>query len=239
MRYFLTIAASDTSGGAGIQQDLKMANKHGFWGLSIVTALTAQDFNNVYSMEPVAEKMIIDQCDAIFKNYEISAIKIGVIPNLAIAQHISRYLLNLKCPIVYDPVIKSTSGYDFASVESYEIIKTLCNYATVFTPNIPELEFLKNKMDIYSLKQLQSALRCSVYLKGGHGLEDSITEYLITSNRMAEFSFQRQKWHYTHGTGCAFASLLSMFLVDNEINKACELAHENLVMEYDKIFLTK
>ena len=230
MKYFLTIAASDTSGGAGIQQDLKMAQKLGFWGLSIITALTAQDLNKVYSMEVVSEKILIDQCEVIFQNFNINAVKIGVVPSVAFAQIIHKYLKKLDSPVVFDPVIKSSSGFEFSRTEVIDIIKILCDVSTVITPNIPELDFIKeNLFRTDDLQLLQKELGCSVYLKGGHGISGEIREFLITDKGIKYFTYPKYNWKYSHGTGCTFSSLLSMLMVDNDIKTACEMAQDILV----------
>ena len=230
MKNFLTLAASDTSGGAGIQQDLKMAQRLDFWGLSIITALTAQDLNKVYSMEVVSDKMLIDQCEAIFHNFSISAVKIGVVPSVAFAQIMHKFLKKLDCPVVFDPVIRSSSGFEFSKSEGFDIIKILCDVSTVITPNIPEMDFIRGNMcGTDDLQQIQKELGCSVYLKGGHSISGDIKEFLITDKGIKEFLYPKYDWKYSHGTGCTFSSILSILMVDIDIERACELAQDKLV----------
>ena len=226
MRYFLTIAASDSSGGAGIQQDLKMAQRMGFWGLSAVTAVTAQSFDKFLFMEEVSEKAFISQLDVIFNNFHISAIKIGVIPSIRFAEIIVDYLQKVNCPIVYDPVIKSSSGYSFQKDDPIEIVKILAEKVTIITPNIPEYQLIIPH---------SSLLTTNYYVKGGHQSSQSIIEYLLIGDKKTRFSYKRLKWDYSRGTGCAFSSLLSMFLVDNDIMKACKSARRELVKFYSKM----
>ena len=227
-KYFLTIAAADTSGGAGITQDLKMAQTLSFWGLSVITAITAQDFQKVYSMETVSEKIYVAQLKQIFEAFKISAIKIGVIPNQKFAEILADFISQCSCPIVYDPVILSTSNFSFAGSEIDEIIKSIWQKCTVITPNIPEWEYI-------SKLKINTPQKPAIYLKGGHSTDNKIIEHLYIDEKMHKYIYDRYKWEYTHGTGCAFSSLLSMLLVDNDIKTACEKAREYVVKFYEEI----
>jgi len=231
--YFLTIAASDTSGGAGIQQDLKMAQLLGFWGLSVITAITAQDFSSVYQLESVSEEMFVAQLKAVTNSFDISAVKIGVVPSLRFAELLVDYLKHLSCPIVYDPVIASTSGYIFTPQDTYTMIKTICSIATVITPNIPELKLFIGDDWKDNILSLADTFGCAVYVKGGHCESDQIDEFLVQIDKPVQnFSFDKHEWKYTHGTGCTFSSLLSMFLAIYDLPQACLKAREKLVEVY-------
>ena len=232
MNFFLTIAASDSSGGAGIQQDLKMAQRTGFWGLSAVTAITSQDFHNVYIIEFLKEKVIETQLKNIFKSFKISAIKIGVLPSIRFAKIISQYLNSVDCPKVYDPVYKSSSGHCLLTDEPKEIFQIISPHCTVITPNIPEFEFYYDTDIKSALKNFKG--KPNIYLKGGHSTENKIIEYLFYKNTLKHFAYERSNWVYNKGTGCAFSSLLSMYLVDNEIEIACQKARRDLVQFYDE-----
>jgi len=227
LKTFLTIAASDSSGGAGIQQDLKMAHLLDFWGVSVVTAITAQGLLKVHSYQTVSEAIMEAQIKVILAEFQVDAIKIGVVPSLRFAQIIAKYLTGIKAPIVYDPVLKASSGFDFAPHDAREIIATLCSVSTIITPNLPELEFYVGKD--YDICNLAEAFRCGVYVKGGHGNVDSITEHLVYEGCVYSFEYERHNWSYTHGTGCTFSSLLSMCMVSLPIQEACQKAHERLV----------
>ena len=237
MRYFLSIAASDTSSGAGIQQDLKMAEKLGFWSLSVISALTSQNFSKISGIEIVNPIFFKDQLDIIFDSFDISAVKIGVIPTIEIALILRKYLDKSKYPIVFDPVIKSSSNYDLMKDDPVEIIEILSSLSTVTTPNIPEFEYLiKKDINDNSLKEIFNRYKSEYfYIKGGHSIQDTIQEYLISINMMKKYEYQRFNWEYTHGTGCAFSSLLSMYLIDNDIEVACVKAREMLVEVFTSI----
>jgi len=227
LKTFLTIAASDSSGGAGIQQDIKMAQLLDFWGVSVVTAITAQDRYRVHSYHIVSEAIMRGQLEAVFADFHFDAVKIGVVPSLSFAKMIAEYLQTLKCPIVYDPVLASSSGFQFTPNDAREITQTLCSVATIVTPNLPELEFYAGKD--YDIASLSKTFGCGVYIKGGHNSGDSITEHLIYNGQVYNFQYKRCNWNYTHGTGCTFSSLLSMYMATLPIQEACTKAHNVLV----------
>jgi len=246
MNTFLSIAAADTSGGAGIQQDLKMAQLLGFWGVNVITALTAQSFEKVYHLEPVSEDMFIKQLEVVIDSFDISAVKIGVVPSLRFAELIVESIKKIghhkwcpyrngqNRPIVYDPVLASTSGFVFTPENAREMIKTICSVATVITPNIPELCFMYGDDWEKNIESLADTFGCAVYVKGGHGESDVITEHLIQKEGVTHhFLYDKYDWKYSHGTGCAFSSLLSMSMVDNDLPTACVLAREKLVEVYN------
>ena len=220
-KYFLSIAATDTSSASGIQQDLRMSQRLGFWGLSAITAITSQSFNSAESIDILSEKTFQSQLEIIFKNFEISAIKIGVLPTIRMANILIKYLDSINCPVVYDPVSATSSGMDLLSDNISDIYKVLQSKCTVVTPNLPEYKVIK---DVNS--------SCYIYIKGGHSDKSKIVEYLISGEHETKFEFERHNWTYSRGTGCAFSSLLSMYLVDNKVEIACRKAHETLVEIY-------
>jgi hydroxymethylpyrimidine/phosphomethylpyrimidine kinase len=245
MKYFLSIAASDSSGGAGIQQDMKMAQILSFWGLSIVTAITAQNLQKVFAMESVSPDILMSQCDSIFSHFDISAVKIGVIPSLRFAETLAPYLSKLSCPIVYDPVIISSSGFSFMTSpdECRDMIRLVASISTVVTPNIPEIEYiLQQKLADIDISDIAIRLNATTYLKGGHSSGDDIVEYLVNrisgtedispSGHTQKITYPRYKWDYSHGTGCTFSSLLSMYMVDHDIVTASQKARNTLVEIY-------
>ena len=236
MRYFLTIAASDTSGGAGAQQDLKMAQMTGFWGLSVLTAITAQNLQKVSFIQNIEDNVFVAQLEAIFSSFDISAIKIGVLPSTKKAEILTKYLKKIKCPVVYDPVFKSTSGYTFSNDEPIEILKVISKHCTVITPNTLEFEYIFGSKiiskEVFNLNPLQNT---AFYIKGGHAEREIVPEYLLFDQEIKTFEYERLDWKYSHGTGCAFSSLLSMYLVENEIVEACVKARKKLVKFYEDI----
>ena len=216
-----------------------MAHRRGFWGLSVVTAITSQSFGNAEHIEFVSEKTFISQLKIIFNSFQISAIKIGVLPKKSFAIELLKYLNEVKCPIVFDPVINSSSGFCLLEDEPKEIFNILKPYCSVITPNIPEFEyFFDNRADIFTLSK-SSAIsmmddpEISIYLKGGHGQSDNIIEYLYHKQSLTKFEYEKKKWNFSRGTGCAFSSLLSMYLVENEMEEACRKAREELVEYFD------
>ncbi len=233
MKYFLSIAASDPSGGAGIQQDLKVAKYYGFWGLSVVTALTVQDFNKVYAIYPVENKILEDQLKCIFKAFTPDCIKIGLITDIEQLDLLSFYLNKYKPFTVLDPVFKSSSGFDFIKKDYIDHLKTcLLNQIDIITPNCNELSLLLEenisdyKEALIATKDFAKHYRCQFYLKGGHFSDQQIKEAFVSSNVVIEFLHPRKSWKYAHGTGCAFSSALAINqIIHHDIKKALHESH--------------
>lgn len=246
MKYFLTIAASDTSGGAGIQQDLRMCFLSKLWGLSVITANTAQDFYKACHHETVSFETFKYQLDTVISSFNLSAIKIGVVPCIKMAKYLNYHLKKLSIPIIFDPVLKSSSGYNFSRDSAVDIFYAITHQMgsnMIITPNIPELEYLTEKSirsqeDINTaVKLLKAKIDCSIYIKGGHFTDKSVHETLFLNDKTYIFSFKRQRWAYSHGTGCAFSSLLAINLViyKNDYEKAVNKSHKALVKFYKHI----
>ena len=252
--FFLSIAASDSSGSAGIQQDLKMAERTGFWGLNAVTAVTSQSFWEADFIEIVSEKIFFSQLKIIFNSFKISAIKIGVLPKKRFASILLEFLDTVNCPIVYDPVFKTSSGLELYEEDPKDIFNIISPKCTVITPNIPEFEYFFPDLASYFVskeyiltdndwtewilsKQETGGDYPAIYLKGGHSNEKKIIEYLYHKQSITKFEYDRKKWKYSRGTGCSFSSLLSMYLVNNDLKTACRLANETLVRYYEDIEL--
>ena len=139
MEIVLTIAGSDPSGGAGIQQDLKVITAHGCYGATVITALTSQNTQGVQSSMPVPPDVVASQLQAVLSDLHLSAIKIGMIPDKAVAQVIVEALKEVQVPIIYDPVMISTSGYQLMSSDAINYIaEQLFPLCTLVTPNLPE-----------------------------------------------------------------------------------------------------
>ncbi|HOE91662.1 MAG TPA: hydroxymethylpyrimidine/phosphomethylpyrimidine kinase [Candidatus Cloacimonadota bacterium] len=233
MSYFLTIAASDTSGGAGVYQDLKVAQYYGFWGLSALTAITSQDFNNVYSVTPLEKEVFEKQLQCLLKSFKPDCIKIGLVPNIEILDIIYHYLQKIETYVVLDPVFQSSSGFDFID-DSYIALlkKSLSDCVSVITPNSNELAMLigeKNldyKRAIEAAKMIVKQYNCDLYVKGGHFSGNLIQEAYISKNDCHGFEYARRHWAYSHGTGCAFSSALAINRVlHTDIKKVLQESH--------------
>lgn len=221
----LTIAGSDSIGGAGIQADIKTATALGVYVMSAVTAVTAQNSTGVKGVEAVPLQMLGLQLDSILTDFIPDAVKIGMVPTAehaaVIADALERYSpLN----IVADTVMSASSGVELSTSESITVFKQrIFPIATLITPNIPEAEILiSQKIDnqedqIRIATALLNQYRCrGVLLKGGHLSGDRMTDILAireeTGTRIIKFGHPRIATHNTHGTGCTLSSAIASFL---------------------------
>lgn len=212
----LTIAGSDSSGGAGIQADLKTMQANGVFGMSAVTALTAQNTTGVTSIMNVTPDILADQIDAVFTDIRPQAVKIGMVsvPELinVIADKLEFYRAE---NVVLDPVMVATSGAKLISDDAVDVLTgRLFPLAKLITPNIPETEALTG-MSIRSKEDMESAARkiyekygCSVLVKGGHSINDA-NDMLFDGENVSWFSGERIENPNTHGTGCTLSSAIA------------------------------
>jgi len=246
MNYFMTIAASDNSGGAGIQQDLKVADRLGFWGLSVITGITIQNFTGLDSIYPLPLDLIKEQFLKNIKSFKVDVIKIGALCSPEITELITDLLREHYSGIVIvDPVLAPTKGKSFIPESQIAVYKNLLKQTTILTPNKHELEQLTlGKAETYPeaislAHELVKQTNCNVYIKGGHFTSpqsDEIKEYLITPNQETLFTKPKQLFSYSHGTGCFFASALACYLVKyNDMVKACKMATKEVSLFYETV----
>ncbi|MBP5612748.1 MAG: bifunctional hydroxymethylpyrimidine kinase/phosphomethylpyrimidine kinase [Bacteroidales bacterium] len=219
----LTIAGSDSCGGAGIQADIKTISSLGLYAASAITAVTAQNTMGVRSIETVSPAMLSAQIEAVLEDFDVKAIKIGMIYNSENVTAIKKSLLkcNYQGPIVLDPVLVATSGDPLSSDNLINAMKTeLFPMATIVTPNIPEAEALSG-MEVKSIEEMRHAAKKiiadtgvkNVLVKGGHGLGNEMTDLLICSNGMERlFLNLRIETRNTHGTGCTLSSAIASYM---------------------------
>lgn len=216
MRTALTIAGSDSSGGAGIQADIKTMMANGVYAMSAITALTAQNTMGVTGIYEVTTEFLEDQLDSIFTDIVPDAVKIGMVSSQTLIAAISKKLKQYNARnIVVDPVMVSTSGSKLLSDDSIAALKEkLLPIATVLTPNIPEAEVLSG-MKICSAKEMREAAgfisdtyQCAVLLKGGHQLNDA-NDLLYQNGNFKWFYGKRINNPNTHGTGCTLSSAIA------------------------------
>lgn len=222
-RVAMTIAGSDSSGGAGIQADLKTFSSLGLYGASVVTAITAQNTEGVHSQFAIPAEMVCNQIVAVMDDLTPSVVKIGMLANADIVHAVADALRGCNIPIVLDPVIVSTSGHRLLSAEALDVVKQrLLPMATVITPNIPEMEAL-TMMPLGSESEKLEAARYlisigarAVLLKGGHesGAEKRDILYLPTENGILEehMSMPTIPTRNTHGTGCTLSSAIAAYI---------------------------
>ncbi|MDD4278602.1 MAG: bifunctional hydroxymethylpyrimidine kinase/phosphomethylpyrimidine kinase [Candidatus Sumerlaeales bacterium] len=223
LKRVLTIAGSDSGGGAGIQADLKTFSALGTFGMSVITAITAQNTLGVTGVEDVSTEMVAKQMDAIFSDLRPDAVKIGMVSSSAIIRIIANKLdeYHVVDNVVIDPVMVSKSGCNLMHPESRDtLIRCLLPHATVLTPNLPEAEVLTemtlktvDDMKIAAQRLCAMGPRC-VVIKGGHRLDSgsAAVDLMYDGESFAEFSSKRFETSNTHGTGCTFSSAIASWL---------------------------
>lgn len=215
MKKVLTIAGSDSSGGAGIQADLKTMTVHGVFGMSAITALTAQNTVGVQGIFNSTPEFLKQQLDSVFSDIFPDSVKIGMVSGAELIQTIIQSLKEWKAEnIVVDPVMVSTSGGVLLEEEGLENLKELCKIASLVTPNIPEAEALSD-ISIQGKEDMEKAgltlsrdLNTAVLVKGGHGTNDA-NDLLDYGGKLQWFKGQRIENENTHGTGCTLSSAIA------------------------------
>lgn len=236
MKTCLTIAGSDSSGGAGIQADLKTMTVNGVYAMSVITALTAQNTQGVSGILDVSPEFITSQMDAVFTDIYPDAIKIGMVSSPEIVEAIAKSLENYEAKnIVLDPVMVATSGAVLLKEEAMDsLINRLIPLADVITPNIPEGEILagmkiENEDDMEKAAEIiGEKYNCAVLLKGGHKVNDA-NDLLYRKGNFKWFLSERIDNNNTHGTGCTLSSAIAANLAKGEdLNQAIKNAKEYL-----------
>ena len=221
----LTIAGSDSSGGAGIQADLKSFAALGVYGASVITALTAQNTQGVTGIHNVPADFITAQIDAVFSDLDVKAVKIGMVAQLAIIDAIAVGLKRWSPKhVVLDPVMVATSGDRLLAAEAVEALRTkLIPLASLITPNLPEAAALLDEgvavseADIESQGRRLLAMGCpAVLIKGGHGQGAESIDYLVTGNGTLALRAPRVATKNTHGTGCSLSSAVAAGMAKGE-----------------------
>jgi hydroxymethylpyrimidine/phosphomethylpyrimidine kinase len=217
----LTIAGSDSSGGAGIQADLKTFSAFGVYGASAVTALTAQNTLGVHGVHPVPADFVIAQIDAVLADLGVGAIKTGMLATAAIVGAVAgRLAACLEIPVVVDPVMIATSGDNLLATDAIEAVRTrLIPLATLITPNIPEAAALlaqaeaRNEQEQGEQARALLAFGCrAVLLKGGHGSGAEAVDLLVTREAVVRLARTRVATTATHGTGCTLSAAIAALL---------------------------
>lgn len=230
----LTIAGSDSSGGAGIQADIKTMTANGVYAMSAITALTAQNTTGVTGIMEVTPEFLGKQLDSIFTDIFPDAVKIGMVSSAKLIEIIAEKLkfYNAK-NIVVDPVMIATSGSKLIQEEAVEVLKKcLFPQAILLTPNIPEASVLaeisiENEEDmIKAAKIISNKFRCAVLCKGGHSVNDA-NDLLYQNHQYRWFIGERIDNENTHGTGCTLSSGIASNLAKGiDLETSVQLAKE-------------
>ena len=234
MKTALSIAGSDSCGGAGIQADIKTMTMNGVYAMTAITALTAQNTIGVRAIQESTSEFLKQQIDSVFEDIFPDAVKIGMVSSMELIEVIVDRLLFYKAKnIVVDPVMISTSGTNLIKDDSIDSLKQkLFSLATVITPNIPEAEIIinkkiNNKEDMIKIaKLIGDKYNCSVLLKGGHNINDA-DDLLYSNSEFFWFEGRRINNPNTHGTGCTLSSAIASnlakgFTLVESIKKAKE-----------------
>lgn len=216
MRTALSIAGSDSSGGAGIQADIKTMTMNGVFAMSAVTALTAQNTTGVTSVLEATPEFLADELDAVFTDIRPDAVKTGMVASSALIRVIAEKLRLYQAEnIVVDPVMVATSGARLIAEEAVETLTSeLLPLADVVTPNIPEAELLSGRTIttademVAAAKAIHDAYGCAVLLKGGHRVNDA-NDLLYDGAEARWFTGRRIDNPNTHGTGCTLSSAIA------------------------------
>ncbi|MDO5100998.1 MAG: bifunctional hydroxymethylpyrimidine kinase/phosphomethylpyrimidine kinase [Eubacteriales bacterium] len=228
MNAVLSIAGSDCSGGAGIQADLKTIQAMGGYGMTAITALTAQNTIGVQAIYPVTAEFLQQQLDSIFSDIPPQAVKIGMVAVPELIECIAQTLRREKAErIVVDPVMVATSGSSLLEPLAVEVLcRELLPLATVITPNIPEAEVLTGRriQDAAAMeaaaRELHQRFGCAVLCKGGHRIEDA-NDVLVSASGVRWFTGKRIDNPNTHGTGCTLSSAIAAGLaIGNGLEQA-------------------
>lgn len=241
LRCALSIATSDSGSGAGIQADLKTFAAHQVYGLSVLSAITAQNTREVTALGCLDPDLVTAQLQAIYDDIPVAAIKIGLLGNAVNTGRVLDFLTRkyADTPLVLDPVMVSTSGHSFLAREAVEALKKLMALATLITPNLPEAEALAGG-PINSRNDLRAAARMLlgtgakyVLIKGGHGQGRSADDFLLGPEGEKWFQGPRVETINNHGTGCTLSSAICANLalgldLDEAIGRAKDYVTEGL-----------
>lgn len=199
----LVIAGSDSSGGAGIQADIKTITMLGGYAMTAITAITAQNTLGVTAVEALSPELIGAQIDACTDDIGVDAVKIGMLGSAAIGHVVADRLERLTCPVVFDPVMIATSGAVLADAETVAAFERLMGLATLTTPNVPELAALGGEAAM--------AARGVAYLAKGGDADGPVVEdrLVVPGNAPVVWRAERIETRHTHGTGCTLGSAIA------------------------------
>ena len=229
----LIIAGSDSSGGAGIQADIKTVTSLGSYAMTAITAVTSQNTTGVSSIIPIPAKNISKQIEFTSKDIKPDAIKIGMLHSPPVINSVLNSLNKIKIKkIILDPVMVAKGGAKLIDSKSIQILKNkMLKKVSLITPNIPEAEILSNTKIltiedmIIAANKLLSLGAQNVLIKGGHMQSKLVTDIFLNKNEIAKFLSKRHNTRNTHGTGCTLSSAIATFYsCGKTLKKSCEMA---------------
>jgi hydroxymethylpyrimidine/phosphomethylpyrimidine kinase len=240
----LTIAGSDSGGGAGIQADLKTFAAHGAYGMSAITALTAQNTRGVRAVHEVPPEVVAAQIDAVFEDIGVDAVKIGMLASApivrAVADRLRYWSGGHPVHVVLDPVMIAKSGDPLLRDDAVEaVVEELVPLSTLVTPNLPELERMTGLPAGTEEERRAAAAKLgpSVLAKGGHAEGEEVVDLLVLNGNVHRFAHRRLTTSSTHGTGCTLSSAIAARLGRGEdlpvaVGGAIEYLHRAMEAAY-------
>ena len=220
----LSIAGFDPSSGAGVTADIKTFESCKVYGLGVNSAITFQNQNQYFGTQWLSVKEIMQQCDALFQEFNPSYIKIGLIESFdTLKQIVNQLQIKLpKAKIIWDPILKASAGFQFHAEENFSLLQSILKQVYLITPNTHELEILFEKHpNLENLQEMARSLNLNILWKGGHNDETLASDRLITPKQVYTFSVSREKYG-KHGTGCVLSSAIASYLtLGYPLSEAC------------------
>ncbi len=234
----MSIAGSDSGGGAGIQADLKTFSALGVYGTTTITALTAQNTQAVNGVVEVSPEFVINQLETVLEDIQVNAIKVGMLSSAPIIEAVASVLQQHPAiPVVLDPVMMAKSGDSLLDQDAHQaLIDLLCPLACLLTPNVPEAALLTNtepatceSQRVAQAELLSTFGSHAVLMKGGHLAGEQCEDMLVCNGALTRFTHPRIDTANTHGTGCTLSSAIAAFLArDHELVDAARQASDYL-----------
>ena len=232
-KYVLSIAGFDPSGGAGLLADIKTFEQHKVYGLSVSTATTLQTENKFYSIQWADLDEVINAVDVLINSYPLQIIKIGIVPSFDFLSQLVMHIKNKNAAlkIIVDPIIKSSTGFDFYKEIPEEKLITVLENIFLLTPNVDEAIFLSNQTDAKTAANKLSQ-HCNVLLKGGHNKTSIGVDYLYTENTCIELKPTLHNLSVKHGSGCVLSAAIASNLALGFDLKASCINAKNYVEQF-------
>ncbi len=238
MKRLLTIAGSDSSGGAGIQADLKTFHAFGCYGMSVLTAITAQNTLGVQGVQDLPPEFVVLELESVVSDIGVDAAKTGMLSNAEIIHALARKIRELHIPhLVVDPVMRAKSGDPLLRDDAQQaLIEEIIPLAEIITPNLPEAEVLSG-IKIESKEDMKKAAKIihqkgarNILVKGGHREQDA-TDILFDGNEFTEFYAEKIQTKNTHGTGCTYSAAIAANLALGKSMQDAISAAKNFITE--------
>ena len=220
----LSIGGSDTSSGAGIQSDIKTFENHGVYGFTVITAITSQNTNKITEILPIPSRTVKSQLKSILDDFQIDAIKIGMVYNSNVIKAIHEIIKKVKCPIVVDPIIKSTTGTILLKKSAMnDFKKMIIPLATIITPNKKEAKILSEQNSIVNAaKKIQEMGAENVIITGSDETQNEINDFVLEENVSYNLKGKKIKI-INHGSGCNYSASITASLAMNKTVHDCAL----------------